>query len=671
MSKRRAPASPDGEAPSKKTKVTRRGLSVSASLKTPVEITSSSSPIQPTLPGSRTPSIAEASSSDDEDPADAAVNPVPAAVNPVPAAVNPGPAAVNPVPAAVNSVPAAVNPKAPAKKSKLPSVKDQFTQYKPQVTLPPASPFWGVTPVTGDPRPAPNQPDARSSNGATIPPMWEDRKWRFKRGNRYVMYFGRLAPAARDKLKKTGHFKPKESGQPSASAESKDGSEESEDESNETEDESSDTEDVSIDSDDEGLDQEDNLVIQLIDMRPKCRSDPSPRRTPVYYAYEGRPKDWSNQQAVKCLNDRRAQAIDRITMDAPWTETEREYLLELLETYPKASIWELTERHNDKFKDKEHTVKTAFSFTSLSKGRTVESVRHEYVTYKSWYDLGDLPTKVRFHTDSSAEGNAIRKSNVMEETFGPPSKILELEFDRKEAARAARAAKKAKAANGDGSSKTADAVENAENCTPDHEMPEDEAEEPVYIPRSSDKLSEDDEELLELSGAYAPSVPVVKRTSRSRSQSPRYSPYKRPSSRNSSLSSRSVSRSRSRSSTRSPEASPAHEDVQSEASDSVTQAPASPTGSTAGSSGELGSTEGSPAPRSANSIDLDEICEGVLSEVINAVATPSASPTNSTGAASSSGIDSSSDAASIERSPPPRPARSVELDESYDDDEML
>jgi hypothetical protein len=270
-----------------------------------------------------------------------------------------------------------------AKKSaptKQPPVHLAFDPWRPNVTVPPANPFWGIKPRTGDARPHADQPSARDSNAATNPPLWEDRTYRFKRGSRYVKYFGPIKPEGAD--------------------------------------------------DGPDLDQEDLLVIKLIDMRPKSKHERSPRRTPTFYCFEsGKPKDWNSMQAIKALNDRRGQAIDRITADAPWTRNERDYLASLLVEHPDASIWELTELHNDYFMDREFADSTGFAFAQLSTGRTVESVRHEYLTYKPAYDNGAAPEGVRWRKDKSVAGKALEASKRMEKAFGPSSKKLENEFD--------------------------------------------------------------------------------------------------------------------------------------------------------------------------------------------------------------------------------------------------
>ncbi|KAF2025780.1 hypothetical protein EK21DRAFT_116485 [Setomelanomma holmii] len=281
-----------------------------------------------------------------------------------------------------DDAPAVKTPKGKSKAkatSKNPPITEQFLPWQHNIQIPPKNAFWGIKPITGDPRPHPDQPSARDSNGATNPPMWEDRKFRFKRGSRYVKHFGPGEPLNAENLP--------------------------------------------------DLDQEDLLAITLIDMRPVLKKDPTypaPRRQPFVYCYDhGVPKDWNNVQAVKGLNDRRGQSINRITLDDPWTKIEREYLAALLTDFPDVSIWELTEKHNDRFMNEDFAATTAFDFSEQSQGRTVESVRHEYVTYKAFYDNGETPTGVRWHTEKSKKGRALHAEKKMQQVFGLPDKKLE------------------------------------------------------------------------------------------------------------------------------------------------------------------------------------------------------------------------------------------------------
>tara|TARA_R110002003_G_scaffold284_1_gene18265 strand:- start:5605 stop:7551 length:1947 start_codon:yes stop_codon:yes gene_type:complete len=347
------------------------------------------------------------------------------------------------------------------KATKNPPVKSCFEPWKPNITIPPKSDFWGIKPKTGDLRPHPDQPSARESNGATNPPMWEDRKFRFKRGSRNVKYFGPIEPPNSQALP--------------------------------------------------DLDQEDLLAVQLIDMRIVGKKNPVPRRQPIVYFYEhGKPKDWDNMQAIKALNDRRGQSIDRITLDDPWTPTERQYLAALLVEFPDASIWELTERHNDRFMGQDFAPSTAFGFSELSQGRTVESVRHEYVTYKASYDNGEAPSRVRWRTDKSKEGKALHAAKKMVAIFGPPDKKLEEAFDAEEDASDGEgedgAPTKAPAKKAT-SKKPSPQKRGAKKSEKVVDQPEDEGEHrnvPDALFTAQPKLDALDEELLELAGAYNP-----------------------------------------------------------------------------------------------------------------------------------------------------------------------
>lgn len=248
------------------------------------------------------------------------------------------------------------------------------------------------------------QPSARSSNGATNPPLWEDQGARFQRGSRYV--------------------------KPTSATEAED-----------------------VDGSSADIDQEELLHIRLLDMRPTSRSNPAPRRKPITYHYGDdfrdengakgnlgrKPKDWNDQQAIKGLNDRRAQAIARITQDDHWTSSEREYLATLFRESPNASIWEMTARHNDRFMNKDFTHGTGFaSYDRLSTGRTIESVRQQYLSYKAAYDGGAAPAHVRWASDNSPFAQAMQKKWVAalpsgntgaRKGFGTPDKALKSIYD--------------------------------------------------------------------------------------------------------------------------------------------------------------------------------------------------------------------------------------------------
>ncbi|KAI4638483.1 hypothetical protein J4E93_010037 [Alternaria ventricosa] len=275
--------------------------------------------------------------------------------------------------------PAATEAKAKGKK---PPVGEGFDDYTHSIVIPPKdqwSKFWGAKPVSGDPRPSPKQPSARESMGQTEPPMWENRGFRYKRGSRDTKHNFQVEPDNVDQLPQDKN-------------------------------------------------QEDLLAIPLMDMRLTDKTKPtSHKREPVVYCYNRVPKDWNDKQTVKALNDRRYQGIDRVTIDPPWSEIEREYLASLMRDNPDASIWELTELHNDRFKGKDFREATPFG--QLSDGRTVESTRYQYTSYKPCYDRGEDPPNVRWRGDPSPEAKALEASGRLVAAFGKPDKALVKEYD--------------------------------------------------------------------------------------------------------------------------------------------------------------------------------------------------------------------------------------------------
>ncbi|KAF2003682.1 hypothetical protein P154DRAFT_561125 [Amniculicola lignicola CBS 123094] len=259
-------------------------------------------------------------------------------------------------------------------KAKRPATKDLFTPFKPTIEVPDtADPSWGIVPYpSGEPEAHPDSPPAKTSDAATSVPLWEDRKFKFKQGQHHK-YFGNYA-------------------------ENEDGPD---------------------------LDQNDNLMMTLMDMRPISKKNQEPRRRPTTYIMEhGKPKDWNDARTIKLLNDRRRDAVNRITCDPPFTETEREYLAELIQEHPNASITELTERFNYRFKG-DFVEKVGFGFEEQHPGRTIESVRYEYLSWKQTYDKGEVPRPKRAPGDVTAKQKKVNK--LAEEhvaKFGPQEEDL-------------------------------------------------------------------------------------------------------------------------------------------------------------------------------------------------------------------------------------------------------
>jgi hypothetical protein len=283
-----------------------------------------------------------------------------------------------------DAVPGPARRKSKAKKPSQPRkpVKELFTPWTPDFKYPPKNPAWGTIPYPvnwdiekagrDDPYIEPvfttGGPPARSTNAQTVPPLWEDRKWEFREGRYHKAWRAKQADEVDDPTLPD-------------------------------------------------LDQEDNLVLKLIDMRPTSKRNPTPKREPTFYVYAaGKPKDWHNRQTLKALNDRRREAIWRITRDTPWSQLEREFLTELCTEFPDASILELAQRFNHRFVG-DFKESDAMRFHHLHTGRTLESVRSEYITYKEWYtaDPPVTPNPVRQEGDKT---DLVKKGNKRVETLG-------------------------------------------------------------------------------------------------------------------------------------------------------------------------------------------------------------------------------------------------------------
>ena len=143
-----------------------------------------------------------------------------------------------------------------------------------------------------------------------------------------------------------------------------------------------------------------NLIIPLIDMRID-KNTSLPRRQPTYWSYP-EPKNWNGKRSIKILNDRHREAIKRVTYNVPWEQQEREYIVELLQDKPEASMREIAERFNYRFWGDftgggfcGHPLVEAqvdrVGLDELRCGRTPECIRVEYLEHKAEYDAGIVP----------------------------------------------------------------------------------------------------------------------------------------------------------------------------------------------------------------------------------------------------------------------------------------
>lgn len=203
------------------------------------------------------------------------------------------------------------------------SVKDRFNPWPTKSPHPPGEEelpevkdHWGwvITSEDANAKDFSEQPPARTSDGQTKPPLWENREGPYVKG---------------------GHLKT---------------------------------------TDGEEIVQEDHLVLRLLDMRRKSKDDPTPKREPMHVAFHGIPKDWNDGVAITKLNQSRKDYIKRVCCDKVWTNTEARYLAEQFQKNPDISIMELTCKLNDHFKGKTY-IDNPGKWDNPSKGRTIECVR--------------------------------------------------------------------------------------------------------------------------------------------------------------------------------------------------------------------------------------------------------------------------------------------------------
>ncbi|OCL02323.1 hypothetical protein AOQ84DRAFT_423606 [Glonium stellatum] len=148
------------------------------------------------------------------------------------------------------------------------------------------------------------------------------------------------------------------------------------------------------------INQASKLVLPLMDMRADKKSS-LPRNQPIYWSYP-EPKNWNDPRSIKILNDRRREAIKRVTCDVPWEQEEREYLVELFQEKPDISIKELAERFNYRFRGDfigdgfcgHPLIEVQVNRVDLDElrgSRTLECIRAEYLEHKAEYDAGIVP----------------------------------------------------------------------------------------------------------------------------------------------------------------------------------------------------------------------------------------------------------------------------------------
>lgn len=348
----------------------------------------------------------------------------------------------------------AAEAKKPKKKVTARKAGDGFRPWKPKPAyrdIPEVEPHWGIVPRPGGyERPSQPQPPASTTDGAIRPRLWEDRKGavRLKRGSRYI-----------------GDY-----------------------------------------------DQAYHMWLPLMDLRPISTKKQQPRRIPVGYYYpHGMPMDWNNTAALNDVNKALQEAIrSKSNKEPPFRQQERIILAKIFAEDPDVSMLDAAERFN------ERAYPIAMSDEgSYPVGRFTESIQHEFRTYRSSYVKGeaptdktakDIPLEVKYkewkaeQAKAKATAKKARKqatSGKMSDTAGVTKKrstktpslspttqaaldarmaaTYEAFMEEKNAAKAAAAA--------------GEALELADAPIPMAEQP---------------RLSDEDEEILNLGGAYAP-----------------------------------------------------------------------------------------------------------------------------------------------------------------------
>lgn len=160
------------------------------------------------------------------------------------------------------------------------------------------------------------QDAARSSNAQAVPPIYEDRGIKFKPGTRHV-----------------------------------DGPDETE------------------------IDQEQHLFLKLVDMRPKSKTDKTPKRQLIiWHNINGVPKDWSDKYAIKKLNAAHQDNIRTICHEFNWSQSEANFIAQQFNDNLEISIRELAYRFNNHFMY-ENYFASPQPWDIEHTGRTIESIR--------------------------------------------------------------------------------------------------------------------------------------------------------------------------------------------------------------------------------------------------------------------------------------------------------
>lgn len=219
----------------------------------------------------------------------------------------------------------------PPTKRKPSKASQGFTPWRPKANDEPTRPcesHWGIIPRSGDGvLEGVTQCPARTSNGEVEPPLRQDRKGsvRVKKGAHYI----------------------------------------------------------------NGYDQAYHLWVPLMNLRPRP-GDQQPKREPIKYMCEHGMPDWSNSDAIGVANKAvRNQIKVNAHKDDPYTDRERNILAAIFREQPDIALFHAAKIFNDRAHSLEKDEQQEGGYP---KGRFTESIQHEYRIYKSSYDQGQAPT---------------------------------------------------------------------------------------------------------------------------------------------------------------------------------------------------------------------------------------------------------------------------------------
>jgi hypothetical protein len=248
----------------------------------------------------------------------------------------------------------------------------------------------------------------------------------------------------------------------------------------------------------DGYDQAFHMWLPLMDLRPTSKKNQAPKRIAVgYYYRHGMPTDWNDPGPLNDLNKALQNAIKDRAYEKPWTNAERNALAQLFVADPQASMWDIAERFNDQIYPVEQNNEEEDQYPT---GRFIEGIRHEYLTYKSTYDKGEAPTE-HTSTDTPLEVVwAAKKAAAPKKATASGTKKATMKSATAKMSDSAGVTRKKRASKKQSKQSDAMIVESDDEA----QQPQQPQQQPSVLISQQPRLSDDDEIMLEIAGAYDP-----------------------------------------------------------------------------------------------------------------------------------------------------------------------